>query len=1619
MGIFLDATQNAGPRFFTLPEFNPENNLNTEEGTQRLSVLAGLARQRNNDDINIETLADISKERISQGDEQGVRQDIDEIASVEQAKRIRELQLQVVRGQIPGATGDELQSLLNTEAGLTNRDRPSNTLALEKEGVSHAQELGVTHPEQEGFFKNPGKINILEGAKNHGVKLQIFADRLDKLQKEAGDESFFDTVVSNTTMQRVVDMFWKLPRPKGSDLIELPGTRVQNLSNELWGSQTPEEFATKLDTMIATLRDESQGGATSPTAVLRLLNEMYAPNADTQFGINAVAALDTGLSSLPLLTALKVAKNPVQVLNALGNRSGGVELAAEALARDAAGKQAHSAIDPVTAVAEAMPTYAGPLKSEKIGASLSGEINRKLAKTQKIIDDIDIIRQRRLEPAQEQEALKQAVDDAEKLYGKDKILDFDQTYDDRTGLWSSHIFLGDEYGLPFSSKEAVLASAESRGLIGDAAEAKGQRVVTDDGLPPDGWNNKINPLTGQPWPKGLPPTERMEKVVEAFPGLRQRPFDPDEVLVEPVQNAGTGWTLKITRPVREDGQLSPAINVHEWTGGQATGMYRNPAHFLPMMIHGDRVAAGIRNSRLINKVIKPLAKKIEGAGKEGLQILDKIYHDNKVNAQWYTEAEFDAEFIRHSGGRQATGAEKEAYYTGILLNDVEHGMREAWMHEAKSARGMLSVSIDSPNYKMPTRNGREVVDAPGKWNTDVIYDVEGNTRTVPGNNTKRYKERWETGNYRLIVVEGAGKTADGQSAKFFFVPKQSSKIGPLNTRQLDYSPGGHRQYANKFYGKQAVIEHLDSGTDIRHNDITHVIGNETQVKKWAEKRERARQAWNQIKDKDNPDVIRYKNKQNEMGGGKVFDEEFEPTYRQIIDDNYPGGYVKFKEAVEAGRINPETPFEVVSEGGTTVHQAREGHIDWRDVDLTPQEQVAIEHRQMYYSEKGEHLRDPEGNLAETLDSFYTMSQAMTNVTYLKAYAAYQEKVVKEWARSAEKYLIGTKRNAWEAFNSGVLDPKKANTEEVRQLYRGLEAARDNMRRQMSFSTAGEMKLNGTRAKIATWVSDKGPKFSKGGKKVGDQVATWLLKTDANNPANYLHRAAFVQAFFADPGQLYVQSQTSIAAVTVHPVHGLKSWFMTPYTMLAYFNKAPGLVDFIAKGAKAAGLIDDVADYKLMTKVLRDSGWLNVGKEMVQQGMMTHGLVRSGAGVAGREIERYGTVSLRLAEGFNRLTGFQIAWRETRRLFPNVDPTSSEFYRYLTQKADDMTWNMTQASRRWWQDGAFGAGTKFQQYNANMIENMLPKQVFGVKSWGNPRFTAAMRARLIFGQYFLYGTAGIPGGYLLSEAIKTHYSAMTGKDLDRDTERKLTQGFLDNMLFEATGADIDSSARIGVGEAMKQLFQSVSGGTFDKSALELVTGPPGRAGLSMLETVSTLMQYFRYEQVENLGKEDFFLGLSTIGSFFSSFSRAEAAYYAWKTGFLLDKKTLRPIVETDNEWEILATAMGIYPYEVRQMYDAVLTDKEKSAMAYKMAQRLVKTRQQALMAYDDDDIRQQNAIQQGVATWMMPFRDDPFMTDEIARLTLELEGDFGTKFEEAAQRLHTKWGIPLPITEGHE
>lgn len=73
---------------------------------------------------------------------------------------------------------------------------------------------------------------------------------------------------------------------------------------------------------------------------------------------------------------------------------------------------------------------------------------------------------------------------------------------------------------PISDERALTIRLQQVG------EDEPKMMVPSDGLPSDGRDNTIDPVTGEKWDPDMPVSARMARVLRAFPGLQQKPFEP-------------------------------------------------------------------------------------------------------------------------------------------------------------------------------------------------------------------------------------------------------------------------------------------------------------------------------------------------------------------------------------------------------------------------------------------------------------------------------------------------------------------------------------------------------------------------------------------------------------------------------------------------------------------------------------------------------------------------------------------------------------------------------------------------------------------------------------------------------------------------------------------------------------------------------------------------------------------------------------------------------------------------------------------------------------------------------------------------------------------------------------
>lgn len=1031
----------------------------------------------------------------------------------------------------------------------------------------------------------------------------------------------------------------------------------------------------------------------------------------------------------------------------------------------------------------------------------------------------------------------------------------------------------------------------------------------------------------------------------ALAAAKRRGFAPEDINIH--QDASGQYFIKAYHPVDETASSIPAsVDLKkEVTIGKSLGRFtqfiKSPSNVLPDAWNQAKLTGVLQRTKMVSQVVKPLEKVISGAD---YPILRKVIDAGKSDQKWYNALELQAKW-EENGGKPMTEKDLMGYYAYKELNDFNYQAFDRDAYITRARRGALTVQGKMKSgWDSGRMNGYEVPDP--NFNELRILSLEDGRQLAPGENAEDLQKKFDTGNYRVVKLEG-NVTYDDQPNKFIFGHKRDLTTGPLQRQQLGYVEGGNVEYKGKYFGKQDSTGHFEDGTSYLLNPITHVVGEtKGEVQQWVNEMERARKAWLGLKKGTVP----------------------EDLAREAIEASPVENYEKWQQMVENGDINAKSPFQLVYDQGLTEGQRSKAlGTDWTDKDLTPQDQYYLSRGRMYYSPRGDHLEDPSGNLATTLDPLKTIHRAAANAINTVAFADYNRKVVDEWARSAAPWIAGSGKMSTNAmFFGGQVseDLIKADPE----MYTKLLVARDTHKRFIGTSLPGQQIKSMANRQMAEWVEDKGNKLKSGmgtwaAKRIGDQ--------SSRNPIEAVRGFVFDSLLgFFDPSQLLVQTQTAFAAASVHPVWGLRAAAATPGILWHMKNGSENLLDYVAqKTAAVHGFQPE--EYKAMVRQLQSNSWLTVGGDYIQLDQYASKIYGSQLTQGLGSIREAGRWPFYTAERINRSVAYQLAWKETAQRMGG-DYTSQAFLDRVLQRADDYSMNMTSASKAYWQEGALSVPTQFLAYQERFLESVI----------ANPRWTAAERAKLAAGQLLMYGSGGVVGtGAILNYADDQYFQA-TGKHLDPVTWRTLSKGLWDTLFYYGSGGkmDTDFSSRAGTGAGWAQLYQKLSGGFGSSGFLDVVGGPTGEVVGDGADSVRTAMNYWQAEQTGLPSAEDWGLIANDVMSHVSVYNRAHKAYTIYTMGQVSDPKTGAPIIQAD-KIDALAAGLGIPLRQETERWDLVAAQKDQEAYAKEVGKQIAIVRRNAFQAMrEGDTIKSQHysLIAQGLT---MNLRDKPFLQQQ--------------------------------------
>ena len=391
------------------------------------------------------------------------------------------------------------------------------------------------------------------------------------------------------------------------------------------------------------------------------------------------------------------------------------------------------------------------------------------------------------------------------------------------------------------------------------------------------------------------------------------------------------------------------------------------------------------------------------------------------------------------------------------------------------------------------------------------------------------------------------------------------------------------------------------------------------------------------------------------------------------------------------------------------------------------------------------------------------------------------------ALNTAKRLIPTAR--WENFS----DLTKAPTDTAEGRY--LHKLHDQIEEWQGFPTKEEQLWTATVQSVydAVGASKFMPGFAKKS----------LLYLRHKDPIAAARAAAFHSLLgWYNPVQLWVQAQGAAIALSANILN------LPELAQVLRYQQALALADHMESAEGIANVAKALRIDPEELQAIR-AAWRKSGLKDAVLTTSDYAAAARGRGIARDALKRAsdrGLLFYRIGELFNRRVSFVTALREWKAA--NTEATLDDAaLRAILSRSNDYMLNLTKANRAAWQKGFFSLPTQFLQVSTKGLETML-----GVVGIGNKNFTKAEAGRILFGQFLLYGGAGIPLGAVgvnwLAQSLGVKQSDLENSPRYTRIVKLANEGFTGWSTMAMFGIDVDIGQRSSLANGINQTLDNL-------------------------------------------------------------------------------------------------------------------------------------------------------------------------------------------------------------------
>ena len=492
----------------------------------------------------------------------------------------------------------------------------------------------------------------------------------------------------------------------------------------------------------------------------------------------------------------------------------------------------------------------------------------------------------------------------------------------------------------------------------------------------------------------------------------------------------------------------------------------------------------------------------------------------------------------------------------------------------------------------------------------------------------------------------------------------------------------------------------------------------------------------------------------------------------------------------------------------------------------------------------------------------------------------------------------------------------------------------------------------------------GVKLEKAG---WSKSAKKVLNAEAVDPATLIRKATFSTMLgMWNPAQIFVQSMGATIALSVHPVHAVKSFPRS----LAFW-----LMDNISNASQRKTLgkfLSNKKELELGTDIAADHAlWLKTGmKESVLAGNADVANVMQGLPYSAGMLQKAAgthTVFYKMGELANMRVSFNTALSKWKANNPNKAVDDSALQQIIS-RTEQLRLQMSPANKASWQKGNMAVPTQFMQVNAKFMEAL-----------GGKNFTYKEKARMFALQGGLFGTAGMIGADTVFNQVMGDVSA---QDMSAEALTLAKEGVLGWFAQDILDMNTSLTSRAAIGG---QVFDKIQEVFFDQSeAPKILLGPSASTVERSWNVLMTTANAFKIGyQTEELTLKDAGQLAQVVGKSIASVpasSRNVLLAMSLANGGPFRTKTGKYIYQEDQNMQtIIMQGLGFGNKEYAQYWEAEM-DNKKYMTAKKNAVTSIVNMYLPMLQDAEDKGEKTRAYQLGIESMLTSFSSEKDRND---------------------------------------